>query len=347
MLVYVIKRLVWACVLMLILSFVTFMLFFVAPSVEQERARGTGATSLTNQYSLQHESLPFQYVHFLWRVVRHGDLGHSYVDRRPVTAILAEGVPVTAALVIGGSILWILMAFPIGILSALRPRSLLDRVTMIFVLVGVSAHPVWIGLMFSYFLGWKLHLTPIGGYCNFFHSAGTCGGAVQWAYHLVLPWLTFAFLFAALYARMIRAVVIETLGEDYVRTARAKGAGRWRILRGHVLRNALLPVITMLGMDIGIAFGGVVFIESVYSLPGVGNRLVRALPAKDLPVLMGIVLLVSLTVVVANLIVDLVYRWLDPKVKLSSQGMSRRLRVPRLALRAQSQVASQSAQARS
>jgi peptide/nickel transport system permease protein len=234
--------------------------------------------------------------------------------------------------------LWLLMAFPIGILSALRPRSLLDRISMVFVLVGVSAHPVWIGLMFSYFLGLRLGITPIGGYCNFFHPAGTCGGAVDWAYHLLLPWLTFAFLFAALYARMIRALLIETLSEDYVRTAHAKGAGRWRVLHRHVLRNALMPVVTMLGMDVGLAFGGVVFIETVYSLPGIGNRLVRALPAKDLPVLMGVVLTVSLAVVVANLIVDIAYRWLDPKIRLAPSGEGRPVRFPRLSVRESQKV---------
>ncbi len=334
---YVIKRLLWAGALMLIISFCTFILFLIVPSVEVERARGTGTTSLTNQYQLEHKSLPFQYVHFLWAIVRHGDLGHSYVDRRPVSDILVRALPVTASLVIGGSMLWLLMAFPIGILSALRPRSLLDRISMAFVLIGVSAHPIWIGLMFSYFLGLKLGITPIGGYCKFFHPLGTCGGAVDWAYHLVLPWLTFAFLFAALYARMIRAVLIETLSEDYVRTAQAKGAGRWRVLRRHVLRNALMPVVTMLGMDVGLAFGGVVFVETVYSLPGIGNRLVRALPAKDLPVLMGVVLVVSLAVVVANLIVDLAYRWLDPKIRLAPSGEGRPVRFPRLSVSAESQ----------
>lgn len=325
-----IRRLAWAAMLMVIISFCTFVLFFVVPSQSTGKARGTGATSITDQYAVQGKPIPLEYGQFLWAVVRHGELGHSFADRQPVTNILKRAVPVTAALVIGGSILWMLLAFPIGILSALRPRSLLDRFSMAFVLIGVSAHPVWIGLMLSYFLGFKLHIAPIGGYCDFFNPPSSCGGAVDWSYHMMLPWLTFAFLFAALYARMVRATVLETLGEDYVRTATAKGASGWRVLHSHVLRNALLPIVTMLGMDAGIAFGGVVFVETVYGLPGVGNVMVQALPHKDLPVMMGVVLVVSTAVVLANMIVDLIYHWLDPKIRLSSAGHARRWRAPRL-----------------
>src|SRR5207247_2537911 len=144
----------------------------------------------------------------------------------------------------------------VGIFSALRPRSLIDRFAMVFVLIGVSAHPVWIGLIFSYFFGVKWHLTPIANYANFFGApadSGLPGGPWQWFYHMILPWCTFALLFAALYVRMIRANVMETMNEDYVRTARAKGAPERQVLVQHVLRNALLPVVTMLGMDIGVA----------------------------------------------------------------------------------------------
>ena len=148
-----------------------------------------------------------------------------------------------------------LIALPIGILSALRPRSLFDRTSMVFVLIGISAHPVWIGLILSYVVGFKLGWTPITGYCDFFNPTTDCGGPVQWAWHMILPWITFAILFAALYVRMIRANVMETSNEDYVRTARAKGAPEQVVIRSHILRNALLPVVTMLGMDIGVALG--------------------------------------------------------------------------------------------
>jgi peptide/nickel transport system permease protein len=325
---FVIRRLAWAVMLMLIISFVTFLLFFIAAGPAHERAAGTGATSVSAQYEVAGKPVLEQYGRFLWAVFRHGELGHSFVDNRPVTSVLTDAIPVTATLVIGGSLLWILVAFPIGIMSALRPRSLLDRASMVFVLIGVSAHPLWIGLMLSYFFGYKWHVTPIGGYCDFFAPASSCGGAVDWAYHMILPWVTFACLFAALYARMVRAAVIETLEEDYVRTARAKGAGGWRVLRTHVMRNALLPIVTMLGMDIGVAFGGVVFIETAFGLPGVGTRMFQAIPSRDLPVMMGVVLVVCFAVVIANLIVDILYPVIDPKVRVSS-ARARRVRVPR------------------
>ena len=212
-------------------------------------------------------------------------LGTSFATRQNVNDIVLGAAPVTASLVIGGAIVWMLIALPLGILSALRPRSTLDRGGMIFVLVGISAHPVWIGLIFAYIFGYKLGLTPITGYCNAIHPVGACGGPTQWAYHLILPWITFAILFAALYARMIRATVMETMTEDYVRTARAKGAPERQVMRSHVLRNAMLPIVTMLGMDISLALGGAVFTETVYGLPGLGRTLLQSLdelrPADD------------------------------------------------------------------
>ena len=142
---------------------------------------------------------------------------------------------------------------------------------MVFVLIGISAHPVWIGLILSYVVGFKLGWTPITGYCDFFNPSTGCGGPVQWAWHMILPWITFAVLFAALYVRMIRANVMEASGEDYVRTARAKGAPEHVVIRSHILRNALLPVVTMLGMDIGVALGGAIFTETIFALPGLGS----------------------------------------------------------------------------
>jgi peptide/nickel transport system permease protein len=220
-------------------------------------------------------------------------------------------------LVFGGAIFWMLIALPVGILSALRPRSLLDRISMVFVLIGISAHPVWIGLLFAYFFGFKLGAFPITGYCDFIHPSGSCGGPVQWAYHLFLPWCTFAILFAALYVRMIRANVMEALNEDYVRTARAKGAPEWLVMRSHVLRNALLPIVTMLGMDIGLALGGAIFTESVYGLPGLGKTVIQAIEGFDLPVTQGVVVFATLCIITFNLLVDLLYAVIDPRIRLS------------------------------
>ena len=184
--------------------------------------------------------------------------------------------------------------------------------------MGISAHPVWIGLIFSYFFGYKWPLTPIAGYAEFFSPPpGGPGGPWQWFWHMILPWCTFALLFAALYVRMIRANVMETMNEDYIRTARAKGAPEQRVLRVHVLRNALLPVVTMLGMDIGVALGGAVFTESVYNLPGLGRTAIIAIGNYDLAVVQGVVVFATLAIIIFNLVVDLLYAWVDPRIRLT------------------------------
>ncbi len=187
---------------------------------------------------------------------------------------------------------------------------------MVFVLVGISAHPVWLGLLLSYFVGFRLGLTPLGGYCDLINPSTACGGPAQWAHAMILPWITFAILFAALYVRMIRANVIEAMNEDYVRTARAKGASEAIVMRSHVLRNAMLPVVTMLGMDIGLAMGGAIFTESVFGLPGLGKTAVASLEGFDLPTVQGIVVFSTLAIIVLNLVVDLLYAWIDPRIRL-------------------------------
>jgi peptide/nickel transport system permease protein len=257
------------------------------------------------------------------RVFLHGDLGDSLRSRDAVTNVIWQTLPVTLSLLLGGMVIWLLIAVPVGVLSALYPRSLLDRGLMLFVLAGASAHSVWLGLVFSYVFGVRLHWFPVGGYCDLHYQpdAGSlCGGPRYWAYHMVLPWLTFAFLFAALYARMIRASLLESMEEDYVRTARAKGASNFRVMRVHVFRNALLPVVSMIGMDIGVAFGGALFIETVFELPGMGFLLVHSLANSDLPMIMGVVIVVSLAVVLANLVVDLLYLAIDPRIRRTGKG---------------------------
>jgi peptide/nickel transport system permease protein len=320
--VYALRRSLWAVVMLLAISLFAFVLFFIVPPETTRVGRGVTSTeiSLRDSYELQQASVVGQYGEWVWGVVTDGSLGRSYRTKQPVTEVLAEALPVTLSLVVGGTILFLLLAIPIGVVSALRPRSLLDRGLMVFVLIGVSAHPAWIGLVLSYFFGVRWGLTPIGGYCDLVDPSTDCGGAVDWFTHLILPWFTFALLFAALYARMIRASVLEAYDEDYVRTARAKGAPRWLVLRSHVLRNAALPVVTMLGMDVGLAFGGSVFVEQVFGLPGIGRLAVVSLSRRDLPVILGIVLVVTVAIVVLNLIVDLLYSWLDPRTRV---GVSR------------------------
>jgi peptide/nickel transport system permease protein len=313
---YIVRRLLWAVVLFFAITMVSYIVFFVIPTEPQRIGLGRSSqrTDIGEAIGV-HGPVYREYAQFTWHVA-HGSLGRSWFNRREVREMIFAAAPVSLSLVVGGAILWMLLAVPIGILSALRPRSLLDRIATVLVVIGISAHPVWLGLVFSYFLGYKLQLFPLGGYCDLVSPSTRCGGPLQWMWHLILPWVTFAVLYAALYTRMIRASVIETMDEDYVRTAEAKGAPLRRILRGHVLRNAMLPVVTMLGMDLGYWIGNAVFVESIYGLPGVGRMLVRGLTQRDLPVVMGVIVFVSVVIVLLNLIIDLLYAAIDPRVRI-------------------------------
>ena len=322
---YLVRRILWAILLFIVITFVTFVIFFMAPN-NPARAVCGGDNAKPQCLALATEKLgldkpvPVQYLKFLKRLVVDRSLGQSYFTGQDVNQAIAQAAPVTASLVFGGAVLWMMIGLVVGVFSALKPRSLLDRIAMVFVLIGVSAHPVWIGLIFSYFFGYKLGITPIANYANFFGApadSGLPGGPWQWFYHMILPWCTFAILFAALYVRMIRANVMETMNEDYVRTARAKGAPENRVLTRHVLRNALLPVVTMLGMDIGLALGGAIFTETVYQLPGLGRTSILAISNNDLAIVQGVIVFSTLCIIFFNLVVDLLYAWIDPRIRLT------------------------------
>src|SRR5258708_5062918 len=246
MLRYLIRRILWACLLFVVITMVTYVIFFIIPANPAKLACGQRATPTCIQLARHNLGLDkpvfVQYGRFLWKLVYHHDLGRSYLNRQSVNKTVLNAAPVTASLVFGGVILWLLISVPLGILSALRPRSLLDRGGMVFVLVGISSPPVWSCLIFLYVFAFHFGLVPIGHYCNLLNPTTSCGGPAQWAWHLVLPWFTYAFLFAALYVRLIRATVMEVSKEDYVRTARAKGAQETKVISSHVLRNALLPI---------------------------------------------------------------------------------------------------------
>src|ERR671932_412450 len=311
----------WAAVLFVAVTLVAYVLFFLIPNDPARLVAGQAATNADVKRAAHFlgtdRPVYVQYAKFLDRLVVHQNLGYSFRNRESVNSIIGTTAPVTASLVLGGGVFWMLLAPPIGVLSPLKPRSLLDRASMTFVLIGISAHPIWIGLIFAYFFGFKLHVTPITGYCDFINPSTNCGGPVQWAYHMILPWATFAILFAALYVRMIRANVLDTMNEDYVRTARAKGAPEHLVLRSHILRNALLPVVTMLGMDISLALGGAVFTETVYSLPGLGKTAIFGLNNNDIPTVEGVIVFATLAIIVFNLLVDLLYAWIDPRIRLT------------------------------
>jgi peptide/nickel transport system permease protein len=320
---YFVRRLLWAIVLFVGVTLITYVLFFLVPADPARQAAGKSATAedvvrVRHQLGLD-KPVYEQYGLFLKRLVIDRSLGRSYQNRRSVNEMVGQAVPVTTALVIGGAILWMLIALPIGIISALRPRSLIDRAGMIFVLIGISAPVVWIGLLLQYFVGFRWGLTPNAGYCDVINppTGASCGGPWDWFYHMILPWTTFAILFAAIYARMIRASVMDTLGEDYVRTARAKGVPENVVIRKHVLRNALLPIVTMLGLDIGVALGGAIFTEAIFNLPGLGRLAVDSVNNLDLPTIQGVVVFATLAIIVLNLIVDVLYAYIDPRIRLT------------------------------
>jgi len=320
---FVIRRFFWAIWLFLVATIITYIIFFVIPSDPATIACGTHCTPqiIAHVRHSLHLDIPIyqQYWIFLWNMIKHQSLGYSFVNGNSVRWLIAQDAPITASLVFGGAVFWLGISIPIGILSALRPRSILDRFSMLFVLIGISAPAVWIGLILAYLIGFKLGWTPIADYCNLIPSnaVGQCSGPVQWAYHMILPWMTFMFLFAALYVRLIRANVMETMSEDYVRTARAKGASSTRVLFQHVLRNSMLPVVTILGMDIGLALGGAVFTETVFKLRGLGAELILSAGRKDLPVVVGVVIFATIAVIIFNFIVDVAYAWLDPRIRLT------------------------------
>ena len=320
---YLVRRILWAALLFIVITFVTFVIFFIAPNDAARAACGGDSAKpqcialVTAKYGLK-KPVYVQYYKFLNRLVVHQSLGTAFATGQNINDAIKSAASVTASLVFGDAVLWVLIGLSVGIFSALKPRSLLDRFAMVFVLIGVSAHPVWIGLIFSYLFGVKWHITPIANYANFFGAppgSGEPGGPWQWFYHLILPWFTFALLFAALYVRMIRANVMETLNEDFVRTARAKGLSERRVILRHGVRVSITPVVTLFGIDLGYLLGGAIIVENVFNLQGVGQLAVNSLFTNDFPAVMGVTVLASLFIVVANLVVDVLYAFLDPRVR--------------------------------
>jgi peptide/nickel transport system permease protein len=331
-LTYIVKRLFWGAVSFIVLTLATYVLFFQIPAdparfvVRNPRASEEQLAQAREKLGLDDPVL-VQYGRYLWRLA-HLDFGESFESRPrdivPVRETVVNAAGVSLSLIVGGAVLVFLIAIPLGLYSAVHPKSGLDRAGLVFVLIGVSLHPIVLGLLFRQFLGFKWQLMPVGEYCPLVGTSNpthadiaSCGGPADWLHHLILPWLTFAFLFAALYSRMIRASALDVLGEQYVRVARAKGAPERRVLRRHVFRNAMLPVVTMIGMDLGVAFGSAVFVERVFHLPGLGSLSVAALRGEvgfDLPIVVGVVVFVSAAIIVLNLIVDLIYPLVDPRI---------------------------------
>jgi peptide/nickel transport system permease protein len=311
---FVVGRVATSVLLFFAVTLFVFVAFFAMPRDDNGRL----ARRTPQQYRL-HGAMLGEYAHYVWRLVGHGDLGYSYGTRERVTTRLLQAAPVTLSLVAGGMVVWILISVPLGLLAAMRPRSLLDRGAGLLVMVGLSVHPVVLGLVLSWLLGHRLPVLPARGYCSVDNLSTGCDGLSHWASHLILPWLTFGIVNAALFTMMIRALVIEELSEEYVRTARAKGAGPRRIAASHLLRNVTLPLVTMVGVQAATSLAGVIFIETTFDLPGLGGILRRAAQTRDLPLTAGSVVFLALAIMLLNLIVDVAYALLDPRIRAASR----------------------------
>jgi peptide/nickel transport system permease protein len=333
---YIFRRVIGAFVMLFIVSVFTFGIAFILPrlaggSAESLASRYVGRTANQAQVAEAAQRLGFndplvvQYGRWAKAIFVGADynygpgvehcpapcLGYSFITHQPVWPDLLDRLPVTLSLAVGASIIWLVAGVAVGVLSALRRGSFFDRAAMAAALGGVSLPIFFTGIislaLFSYRLGW----TAQGG-----SYVGFLSNPAEWAYDLILPWITLALLFSATYARLTRAGMLETMGEDYIRTARAKGLKERTVVVRHGLRGALTPIITIFGLDVGLLLGGAVLTESTFSLPGLGKYAIDGITNNDMPKVMGVTLLAAVFVVVANLIVDLLYAVVDPRVRL-------------------------------
>jgi len=318
---YIIRRLIYVVGVMLAVTFVAFVIFFLLPSSDPAVTfAGRNPTpelvaQVKEQLGLNHP-WPVQYLLYVKRLVL-GDqygwpgFGLSYNTRSPVHDEIFQRAKVTLQLAIGGAILWLLIGIPIGVISALKRRTWVDRSAMGFALVGVSAPVFWLGLVALWVFWQQLGWLPGTGYVEFTDSPS------QWFLHMIMPWSVLAILFAAIYARVTRGNLIDTMSEDYIRTARAKGLSEQRVVTRHGLRAGLTPIITLLGIDLALLVGNSVVTETVFNLPGLGNYVLVSTNNGDLPAVLAVVVLAAFAVAILSLISDIAYAYLDPRVRYS------------------------------
>jgi peptide/nickel transport system permease protein len=355
---YILHRVGIAIVLIWILSVITFAIYLKVPAdpagfiIDIQHA---SPAQIAHAHHILGTDRPaiVQYAKYMERLL-HGDFGLSWptvtfygghLQGAAVGRMVWKALLVTGSLALGGFVLLLLVAVPLGTFAATRPRSLFDRLSLGLSVAAISTHPLVVGLLLQLFVGNKWKLLPASGYCTvsapskaelsywkLFAPGGSpkpCGGVGEWAWHLLLPWLTFALFFVALYMRIVRARMLEVLEEPWVRTARAKGASEFRVIRAHALRNAIAPIVTMTAMDAGMAIGVAMYIETVFGLPGLGRTLIRALggfQGYDLPVILAVTMVAAAVIILLNLLADLLLLAIDPTVVRQSRGMSRALR---------------------
>jgi len=320
MLRYLVRRLAWLVVTLLVITAIIFVIYFVLPPVSPavlfagKEATPQIVATVQRELGLDHP-VWVQYLLFLRHLVL-GDqfgwpgLGFSFVNHAPVRSLIAGRIVITAVLAAGAAIIWLALGLTIGVISAVKQRTLWDRISLGFVIFFISAPVFWLGLVLLWVFWYKLGIAAGTGY----FPPGQYG-VLTWLNHMIMPWLTLALLYAGWYARMTRGAVLDTLRQDYVRTARAKGLREARILIRHVLRACITPVLTMFGMDLAALVSGTVIVEVVFNLNGLGQWVVQSVSSDDIPSVLAVTVLAALAVMVANLIVDILYAYIDPRIR--------------------------------
>jgi peptide/nickel transport system permease protein len=319
MIAYIIRRLLWSVVLLLAVSLIAFLIFVLMPAADPAILRA-GRNPSPEVIAAIREQLGLdkpwwqQYLIYLENLIFHFDFGYSFQNNIAVRETIFDRLPATISLAIGGAVVWLLIGIPIGIISAIKRGSLLDRLAMTGALLAISAPVYWVGLVSIYLFSEDLgKLLPIfqgsGAYTPFTENPW------EWFTALLLPWFVLATAFAAIYARFLRANLLDVMGEDYIRTARAKGLGERKVVLKHGLRSAITPIVTIFGLDLGILIGGAILTETVFNIPGIGRLAFDSIQKSDLPIVQGTVLIAALAIILMNLVVDILYAFLDPRVR--------------------------------
>jgi peptide/nickel transport system permease protein len=319
MITYIIRRLLWSVVLLLAVSLIAFLIFVLMPAADPAILRA-GRNPSSEVIAAIREQLGLdkpwyvQYLIYLRDLVFHFDFGYSYQNNIAVRDTIFDRLPATISLAIGGAVVWLLIGIPIGIISAIKRGTILDRLAMGGALLAISAPVYWVGLVSIYLFSDDLgKLVPIfkgsGQYTPFTENP------IEWASALILPWLVLATAFAAIYARFLRANLLDVMGEDYIRTARSKGLSERKVVFKHGLRSAITPIVTIFGLDLGILIGGAILTETVFNIPGIGRLAFDSIQKSDLPIVQGTVLIAAFAIIMMNLIVDILYAFLDPRVR--------------------------------
>jgi peptide/nickel transport system permease protein len=317
---YIIRRLLWVIVLLFLVSAITFVIFFALPSADPAQLRAGRQPNPALVEAIRHKlgldkSLPVQYYRYMKGLVLHFDFGYSYQNNISVKQQIFDRLPATASLAIGAAVVWLIIGISVGTISAIKRRSMFDRVAMGGALVGISAPVYWLGLLSLYLFANDIGIIPI------FPGSGSyvplSQDPAKWFTSLILPWFVLAASFAAFYARLLRGNLIEVMSEDYIRTARAKGLRERRVVLKHGIRSAITPIVTAAGLDIGILLGGAILTESVFNIPGIGRLAYDSIQQSDLPMIQGTVLLGAFFIVMMNLVVDIAYAFIDPRVRYS------------------------------